>query len=50
MSTKTSFVFDPSTRVKEIHASERNKLSVKQIMKTFNECKTQMHEILKEKN
>jgi predicted DNA-binding protein YlxM (UPF0122 family) len=37
------------TRVKVIHASERDKLSVKQIMKTFNVGKTQAYDILKKK-
>jgi hypothetical protein len=37
------------TRVKVIHASERDKLSVKQIMNMFNIGKTQVYEILKKK-
>ena len=32
-----------------IHTSERDKLSVKQIVKTFKVCKTQVYEILKKK-
>jgi hypothetical protein len=40
---------DLNTRVKVIHVSERDKLSVKQIMKMFNVGKTQVCEILKEK-
>jgi hypothetical protein len=33
---KTRVVLDLNTRVKVIHASERNKLSIKQIMNMFN--------------
>jgi len=40
-------VLDLNTRVKVIHASERDKLSVKQIIKMFNVGKTQVYEILK---
>ena len=42
-------MLDPNTRVKVIHASERDKLSVKQIMKRFNIGKTQVYEILQKK-
>src|SRR5215469_7205770 len=49
MATKTRVVLDLNTRVKVIHASERDKLSVKQIMKMFNVGKTQVYEILKKK-
>src|SRR5215469_7089380 len=49
MATKTKVVLDLNTRVKVIHASERDKLSVKQIMKMFNIGKTQVYEILKPK-
>jgi predicted DNA-binding protein YlxM (UPF0122 family) len=42
-------VLDLNTRVKVIHASQRDKLSVKQIMKMFNIGKTQVYEILKKK-
>ena len=49
MATKTRVVLDLNTRVKVIHASERDKLSVKQIMKMFNIGKTQVYEILKKK-
>jgi len=49
MATKTRVVLDLNTRVKVTHASERDKLSVKQIMKMFNVCKTQVYEILKKK-
>ena len=48
MATKTRVVLDLNTRGK-IHASERDKLSVKQIMKMFNIGKTQVYEILKKK-
>jgi transposase len=47
MATKTSVVLDLNTRVKVIHAIERDKLSVKQIVKMFNVGKSQVHEILK---
>jgi predicted DNA-binding protein YlxM (UPF0122 family) len=47
MATKTRVVLDFNTRVKLIHESERDKLSVKQIMKMFNVGKTQVYEILK---
>ena len=46
MATKARVVFDLNTRVKVIHASERDKFSVKQIMKMFNISKTQVYEIL----
>jgi len=36
MATKTRVVLDLNTRVKVIHVSERDKLSVKQILKMFN--------------
>ena len=49
MATKTRVVLDLNTRVKVIHASERDKFSVKQIMKMFNVGKTQVYEILKKK-
>jgi hypothetical protein len=49
MATKTRVVLDLNTRVKVIHASEQDKLSVKQIMKMFNIGKTQVYEILKKK-
>ena len=49
MATKTRVVLDLNTRVKVIHAIERDKLSVKQIMKMFNIGKTQVFEILKKK-
>jgi predicted Zn-ribbon and HTH transcriptional regulator len=42
-------VLDLNTREKVIHASEQDKLSVKQIMKMFNVDKTQGYEILKKK-
>ena len=42
-------MLDLNTRVKVIHASERDKLSVKQIMKMFNIGKTQVSQILKKK-
>jgi hypothetical protein len=41
MATNTRVVLDLNTRVKVIHASERDELSVKQIMKLFNIGKTQ---------
>jgi len=47
MATKTRVVLDPNARVKVIHASEQDKLSVKQIMKMFNVGKSQVYEILK---
>jgi len=49
MATKTRVVLDLNTRVKVIHASERDKLSVKQSMKMFNVGKTQVYEILRRK-
>jgi len=49
MATETRVVLHLNTRVKVIHASERDKLSVKQIMKMFNVGKTQVYEILKKK-
>ena len=49
MATKTRVVLDLSTRVKVIRASERDKLSVKQIMKIFNVGKSQVYEIIKRK-
>jgi DNA invertase Pin-like site-specific DNA recombinase len=49
MATKTRVVLDRNTRVKVIHASERDELSVKQTMKMFNVGKTQVYEILKKK-
>jgi predicted Zn-ribbon and HTH transcriptional regulator len=42
-------VLDLNTRLNVIHASERDKLPVKQIMKMFNVGKTQVYEILKKK-
>jgi hypothetical protein len=42
-------VLDLNTRIKVIHASERDKLSVKKIMKIFKVGKTQMCEILNKK-
>jgi hypothetical protein len=47
MATETRVVLDLTTRVKVIHASKRDKFSVKQIMKMFNVGKTQVYEILK---
>jgi len=49
MATKTRVVLDLSTGVKVIHASVRDKLSVKQIMKMFNFVKIQVYDILKKK-
>jgi hypothetical protein len=49
MATKTRVVLDLNTRLKVIHASERDKLSVKQIMKMFSVGKTQVYEVLKKK-
>jgi predicted DNA-binding protein YlxM (UPF0122 family) len=49
MATKTRVVLDLNTRVKVIHVSERDKLSVKQIMKMFNVGKTQVYQILQKK-
>ena len=49
MATKRRVVIDLNTRVKVIHESERDKFSVKQIMKMFNVGKTQVYEILKKK-
>jgi len=49
MATKTRVVFDFKTRIKVVHASERDKLSVKQIMTMFNVGKTQVYEIVKKK-
>jgi len=49
MAAKTRVVLDLNTRVKVIHVSERDKFSVKQIMKMFNVGKTQVYEILKKK-
>jgi transposase len=49
MATKTRVVLDLNTRAKVIHASERDKLSIKQIMKMFNVGKTQVYQILKKK-
>ena len=49
MVTKTRVVLDLNTRVKVILASERDKLSVKQIMKMLNVCKTPVYDILKKK-
>jgi soluble P-type ATPase len=45
MATMTRVVFDLNTRVEVFHASERDKSSVKQIMKAFNIAKTQVYEI-----
>ena len=42
-------MIDLNTRVKVIHESERDKFSVKQIMKMFNVGKSQVYEILKKK-
>jgi len=47
MATKTRVVLDLNTRVKLIHASVRDKFSVKQIMKIFNFAKIQVYDILK---
>jgi predicted DNA-binding protein YlxM (UPF0122 family) len=49
MATKTRVVLELNTRLKVIHACERDKLSVKQIMKMFNIGKTQVYKILKKK-
>jgi hypothetical protein len=49
MATKTRVVLPLNTRVKVIHASERDKWSVKQIMKMFNVGETKVYEILKKK-
>ena len=49
MATKTRVVLDLNTGVKVIHASQRDKLSVKQIMKMFNVGETQVYEIVKKK-
>ncbi|PNF15387.1 hypothetical protein B7P43_G01016 [Cryptotermes secundus] len=49
MATKTRVVLDLNTRLKVIHVSKQDKLSVKQIMKMFNVGKTQVYEILKKK-
>jgi len=49
MVTKTRVVLDLNTRVKVILASERDKLSVKQIMKMLNIGKTPVYDILKKK-
>ena len=49
MATKTRVVLDLNPRVKVIHASERDKLSVKQIIKMFNVGETQVYEIVKKK-
>ena len=49
MATETRVVLDLNTRVKVIRASERDKFSVKQIIKTFNVGKTQVYEIIKKK-
>ena len=49
MATETRVVLDLNRRVKVVHASERDKLSIKQIMKMFNIGKTQVYEILKKK-
>ena len=49
MATKTRVVLDLNTRAKVIRASERDKFSVKQIIKMFNVGKTQVYEILKKK-
>jgi predicted DNA-binding protein YlxM (UPF0122 family) len=49
MATKTRVVLDLNTRVKVIHASQQDKLCVKQIMKMFNVSKTQVYQILKKK-
>jgi predicted DNA-binding protein YlxM (UPF0122 family) len=49
LATKTRVALLLNTRVKVIHASERDKLSVKQIMKMFDVSKAQVYEILKKK-
>jgi predicted Zn-ribbon and HTH transcriptional regulator len=49
MATKTRVVLHLNTRVKVIHLSKRDKLSVKQIMKMFDDGKTPVYEILKKK-
>ena len=49
MATKKRVMLDLNTRVKVMHASEQDKLSVKQIMKMFNIGKTKVYEILKKK-
>ena len=49
MATKRRVMIDLNTRVKVIHESERDKFSVKQIMKMFNVGKSQAYEILKNK-
>jgi predicted DNA-binding protein YlxM (UPF0122 family) len=49
MATKKKVVIDLNTRVKVIHASEKDKFSVKQIMNMINVSKTQVYEILKKK-
>ena len=49
MATKTRVVLDLNRRVQAIHASEQDKLSVKQIMQMFNIGKTQVYEILEKK-
>jgi predicted DNA-binding protein YlxM (UPF0122 family) len=49
MATRTRVVLDLNTRVKVIHVSERDKLSVKHIMKMFKVGETQVYEILKKK-
>jgi hypothetical protein len=48
-SYKTRVVLDLNTRVKVIHASKRDTLSAKQVMKMFNVGKTQVYKILKMK-
>jgi predicted Zn-ribbon and HTH transcriptional regulator len=49
MATKTRTVLDLNTKVKVIHTSERDKLSVKQIMKMLDDGETPVYEILKKK-
>jgi hypothetical protein len=49
VATKTRVSLNLKASVKVIHASERDKFSVKQLMKMFNVVKTQVYEILKKK-
>jgi uncharacterized protein (DUF433 family) len=50
MASKKRVVLDFKTKVKVILASEKEKLSVKQIVAKFNFGKTQVYDILKAKS
>jgi hypothetical protein len=50
MASKKQIVFELNTKVKVIQASEKEKLTVKQIVAKFNIGKTQVYDILKAKS